>query len=90
MPRERFTGSRPVLPGRYVPKSGTLHRYPATEKCNLDDSTSELHVETMRGLKELPADTQFCQHCFNESEMAEIAGIWETGPEDKPDAEAEG
>lgn len=66
-----------ILPGRYVPKSGTLHKYPAMEQCNLDDSMVEIRVESRDDIQTLPADTVFCQHCYSGPERAAIEHIWE-------------
>lgn len=61
-----------ILPGRFVPESGTLHKYPATEQCNLDDTDAEVKVETLADLHALP-DPRLCEHCFTEKEQGEIA-----------------
>ncbi len=73
-----------MLPGRYVPTSGTLHRYPATEQCNLDDTEAEVRVETMAGLSVLPHDTRLCQFCFTDLERAEAAGAFVDAPTNEP------
>lgn len=73
-----------MLPGRFVPNSGTLHRYPATEQCNLDDTDQEVRVETLAGLSVLPHDTKLCEFCFTPAERAEAAGAFVDVPATDP------
>lgn len=53
---------------RLVEKEGepaVLHRDPAREECNLDDSDADRKV-TVDELDELDVDTRRCGHCFRE------------------------
>lgn len=65
-----------ILPGRYVPSSKTLHKYPATEQCNLDDSDEETKIETLADVQAIPDDRNLCGHCFNERDREVVEQRW--------------
>lgn len=66
-----------VLPGFYVPRSGTLHRVECQRP--VDGAATIMQVETFEDLERLPADTQFCTGCYNGVTRNTIERIWEEG-----------
>lgn len=52
---------------RMVVREGvsTIHRYPAFEACNLDDTDAEIAVDESTGSHLVDkGEARFCEHCF--------------------------
>lgn len=50
-----------------VVRSGvsTIHKHPASEECNLDDTDAEIGVDVSTGAHLVDTgEARFCEHCF--------------------------
>lgn len=59
---------------RLVVREGvsTLHRWPAFEECNLDDTEAEVSVDVSTGAHLIDiGDARWCEHCRPQTEVAE-------------------
>jgi hypothetical protein len=65
-----------ILPGRYVPSSGTLHKDPATERCNLDDTNEDTKITTLADVQALGDEPRLCHNCFDEKERMVVEQRW--------------